>query len=143
VLLPEQIVGEAGVTVTIKDGTTVTVTFTVSLQPPALVPITVYTAVAAGLAVTELPVVALNPAAGDHVYVDAPLAVNKVLPPVQRVGEDGVTDTAGRGLTIIVIVDVSLQAPLLPITVYVVVAVGVAVGLGHVVQVNDVAGLHA
>lgn len=46
---------------------TVMVTVAVDEQPPALVPVNVYVVVVAGLAVTELPVVALNPVDGDHV----------------------------------------------------------------------------
>ena len=60
-----------------------------------------------GLAVTEVPVVALSPVAGDHEYVAAPLAVNVAVVPVQivtgeAVGEAGkltATTTAVRPLT--------------------------------------------
>lgn len=58
--------GEVGVTVTFSDGDTVTVTLMVSLHPDTLVPIKVYVVVEAGLAVTVVPVVALNPVPGDH-----------------------------------------------------------------------------
>lgn len=53
--------------------------------------------------------VALNPAAGDHVYVDAPLAVSDTDAPVQIVGADGVTFTAGKGFTVTVTVAVRVQ----------------------------------
>ena len=63
--LPLQIVGEAGETVTVGNGVTVTVTVCVPLHPLA-VPVAVYVVVEDGLAVTVAPVVALNPPAGDH-----------------------------------------------------------------------------
>ena len=51
-----------------KFGLTVTVTFAVPEQPgKGSVPVIVYVDVAAGLAVTVAPVVALKPPAGDHV----------------------------------------------------------------------------
>jgi len=60
-----------------------------------------------GLAVTEVPVVALSPVAGDHVYVSAPVAVSVVEDPMQieALGE-AVTPTVGRALTVTVIVAV-------------------------------------
>lgn len=47
-------------------------------EHPLDVPVTVYVIVAVGFAVTEEPVVELNPVAGLHVYVLAPLTVNGV-----------------------------------------------------------------
>ena len=64
-------------------GLTVTVTVDVPVQPFAPVPVIVYVVVAVGLAVTVAPVVALNPVAGDHAYVLAPLAVTLTDPPAQ------------------------------------------------------------
>ena len=62
-----------GLTLTIGSGFTVTVTCAV--HPPG-VPVTVYVVVVAGDAVTDEPVVALNPVAGLHVYEVAPVAVS-------------------------------------------------------------------
>jgi hypothetical protein len=56
----------AAVTVTVGAGVTVIVCVRVPLQPD-VVPVTVYVAVVAPLNVTVAPVVALKPAAGDHV----------------------------------------------------------------------------
>jgi len=65
VLAPLHIVAFADVIV--GTGFTVTVTVVEPMQPEAVVPFTVYVVVAAGFAVTLVPVVALNPVAGDHV----------------------------------------------------------------------------
>ena len=78
----------------------------------------------AGLAVTVAPVVALRPAAGDQLYVLAvPLAVRVT-------GLHwlfGVTLTVGLGFTVTVTVpDGTEQVPSVPVTVYVVVAAGLA-----------------
>jgi hypothetical protein len=62
---PSQMAG-GGVTETTGGGLTVTVTCAVAEHPPD-VPVTVYVVVLAGFAVTEEPVVALNPVAGLHV----------------------------------------------------------------------------
>ena len=43
---------------------------------PFEVPVTSYTVVAIGLAVKDRPLVPLSPVPGDHVYFDAPEAVN-------------------------------------------------------------------
>jgi len=121
---------------------TVTTTVLVALHVP-LVPVTVYVFVVAGLAVTAAPVVALNPVAGLHEYVVAPLAVRLTgLPPEHIVAEGGVTVTVGVGLTVITTDCVSLQPPLTPVTVYVVVVAGVAVTPAPVVVLRPVAGLH-
>ena len=59
----------------------------------------------AGLAVTVAPVVADKPVAGDHEYVDAPLAVNVTLLPAQIApGTAGLTVTLGNALTVTVTV---------------------------------------
>jgi hypothetical protein len=60
-----QIVG-FGETVITGIGLTVTVTCAVAVHPRAS-PVTVYVVVEVGLAVTDEPVVALNPVAGDHI----------------------------------------------------------------------------
>jgi len=51
-------------------------------QPP-LLPVTVYTVVTAALQMTEEPVVALSPYAGNQLYVVAPVAVILVDKPLQ------------------------------------------------------------
>jgi len=55
------------------------------------------------LAVTELPVVELNPAAGLQEYVEAPDAVNTVELPLQ-IEVEGLTVTVGLGFTVTVTV---------------------------------------
>jgi hypothetical protein len=82
-LLPAQIAGAAGVTLTVGSGRTVTVMVAVPVQPWAFVPITVYVVVAVGFAVGFAQVVQLKPVAGDHAYEVAPLAVITALPPKQ------------------------------------------------------------
>jgi hypothetical protein len=62
---PEHIVGGADV-VTVGLGFTVTITVVFPVQP-LVVPVTVYVLVTVGLAVTDVPVVALNPVPGAHV----------------------------------------------------------------------------
>ena len=62
--VPAQMV--IGAHVTVGKGLTVTVTVAVPTHPLTEVPVTVYVVVAAGVAVTEAPVVALNPPAGAH-----------------------------------------------------------------------------
>jgi hypothetical protein len=51
----------------VGSGLTRTLDVAVSLQPIPIDPITVYVVVLVGFAVTEAPVVALKPVAGDHV----------------------------------------------------------------------------
>jgi len=65
--------------VIVGPGVTVTVHKVVPIHPDAVVPVTVYVVVTAGLAVIGDPVVADNPVAGDQVYVPpnpAPVAVS-------------------------------------------------------------------
>ena len=66
VLLPVQMEGADGFTVTVMEEFTVTVTVAVAVQPAALVPVTVYVVVTVGDALIVAPVVALRPVAGDH-----------------------------------------------------------------------------
>src|ERR1043165_1390970 len=85
---PAQIDGDGG-EATMGKGFTVIVTVVVSTQPPDWsVPITWYVVVTLGLAVTELPVEALNDAAGDQTYVAAPVAVMVEDCPTQISGGD-------------------------------------------------------
>ena len=74
--MPTQIAGAAGLTVTAGRGFTITVAADVLVHPAASVPVTVYVSVAAGLAVTVVPVPEDNPAVGLQVYEDAPRAVS-------------------------------------------------------------------
>jgi len=97
---------------------TVIVILSVFVQPPAPVPVTVYVVVTVGLAVTFVPIVALNPAAGDQLYVVAPVAVIVFpAPPEHIVALFGIMLTVGVGLTTTVTVWLSLHAPLVPVTV--------------------------
>ena len=63
---------------------------------------TVYVVVEVGFAVTELPVVELNPVEGDQLYVLAPPAVNVVEPPIQIDVLPALTVTDGSGFTVTV-----------------------------------------
>lgn len=75
--------------------TTVTVVSPEVVQP-VFNPVTVYVVVVVGFAVTIAPEVALRPVLGDHVYpFEAPEAVRTALPPVQKDGELGDTETVG------------------------------------------------
>jgi hypothetical protein len=114
--LPEHIVDEAGVTVTVGSGVTVTVTVWLALHEP-LVPVTVYVLVDAGLAVTVAPVVALKPVPGAHVYDVAPLAVRLVLLPAQIVADGGVMVIVKEAFTVTVTVLVLEHEPLVPVMV--------------------------
>jgi hypothetical protein len=94
-----------------------------------------------GLAVTVEPVVALNAFAGLHTYVLAPLAVSVADCPLQIVA--GVTVITGSTFTVTVTcVDAVHPFPSVPVTVYVMVEVGLAVTEEPVVALSAVAGLH-
>jgi hypothetical protein len=54
-------------TVNVGFGLMVTTTVAVFVQPPAVVPVTVYVVVIDGVAVTEVPEVELKPVEGDQV----------------------------------------------------------------------------
>jgi hypothetical protein len=74
--------------------------------------------------------------------VEAPLAVSVVLLPVHIEGAEGLIVTTGKGLTVTVTVAVLVQpAALVPVTVYVVVAVGDAVTVVPVVELKPVEGV--
>ena len=111
------------------------------MHPLAPVPVTVYVVVEAGEAVTDEPVVELNPVAGLQVYELAPVAVSVVDCPAQM--DAGGTEMTGGGFTVTVTCAVAVHPFLVPVTVYVVVLVGVAVTLAPVVALNPVAGDHA
>ena len=72
-------------------------------HPFAFVPITVYVVVEAGAAVTEGPVVADNPVAGDQAYVTAPFAnrFTGVPPGLQMTPIVGLMLTLGKEFTVI------------------------------------------
>jgi hypothetical protein len=94
-----------------------------------------------GLAVTLEPVELLNDDDGDQEYVVAPLAVSVVGMPLQMaVFGDTVRTTV---VTVTVPCPVAVQ-PLasVPVTVYVIVEVGLAVTVAPVVELKSVAGLH-
>jgi hypothetical protein len=84
--------------------------------------------VAAGVAITLVPVAADNPAVGNHAYVVAADAVNVTpVPGLQYKAEVGVTATTGNAFTVTatIVVDVAAQLSV-TVTVYVPVAAGVA-----------------
>jgi hypothetical protein len=85
VVAPAQIVAALGVIVASGWFTTFTVTVSVSTQPFALVPVTVYVVVTSGDATTVAALVVLKPAAGLQTYVVAPVAISVVLAPLQIV----------------------------------------------------------
>jgi hypothetical protein len=101
--VPIQIAAGVG-TDTLGIGFTVTVTFAVLLHPVVgAVPVTVYSVVDVGLAVTVAPVLADNPVIGDQANVlDAidELAVKLTELPLQMAGVVGVTNTVGLGLMV-------------------------------------------
>ena len=138
-LPPAQIVA-APLAVTVGSGVTVTITDAVA-EHPKDVPVTVYVLVTVGEAIGFAIFVALNPVAGDHVYVVPPFASNEVFVPLQIV-TSGETDTEGIGLTVTVTVVVLLQGPVVPVTVYVVVADGNARGFATFGLLNPVEGDH-
>lgn len=105
VLVPLQIVVEAGETVIVGVAFTVTVTVAVFVHPFASVPVIVYVVVVVGFAVTLAPVVDDKPVDGLQLYVEAPPAVSDVLAPLQIV-TDGETVTVGLGFTVTITVAV-------------------------------------
>ncbi len=120
-MLPSQIVPTAAVAVTVGNAFTLTVTVAVFTQLLALVPVTVYVVVVVGDTVTDEP----DKLPGFHTYVDAPLALNEVLPPTQIAEFAELAVNVGNGLTVTPTVAVFTQPlALVPVTVYVVVVVG-------------------
>ena len=85
--------------VTVGRSFTVTVTDAVFVHPFASVPVTVYVVLTVGVAVTGVPVVALNPVEGVHAYVPAPLALKFVDAPMQKLTLPEVV-TFGNGFTV-------------------------------------------
>src|SRR6185312_2548489 len=124
---------------------TVTVTLLAFTQPLELVSVTVYVVVEVGLAVGLEVVVPDKPVDGVHAYVLPPtaLAPIDVDEPVQIVALEP-ADATGRLLTVTVtLFEFTQPLELVSVTVYVVVEVGLAVGLDTVVELNPVEGDHA
>jgi hypothetical protein len=64
---------------------------------------------------------------GNHVYVTAPLALRLAVLPVQRLVGVLATVSVGNGFTVIAILVLDEHAPVVPTTVYVVLATGLSV----------------
>ncbi len=94
-----------------------------------------------GFAITFGPVDVLSDAAGLHEYVLAPPAVRDMLCPLQMAAL-GETNTDGEGFTVTVNCVEDEHPFALPVTVYVVVAEGLAITLEPVDELNDEDGLH-
>jgi len=140
---PLHIEGKPGVTVIEGIGLTVTVVVAVFVHPFTSVPVTVYVVVTVGFAVTLGMLVALSPVGGDQEYIEAPLAVRVTEDPKQMEGATGVTATLGRFLTVTVTEAVLVHpAALVPVTIYVVEVVGLAITVVPVVPLSPAAGAH-
>jgi hypothetical protein len=112
--------------VTDGNGFTVTLTVAVPVHPAVLVPVTVYVVVALGVTVLLAPL----PNPPDQLYVFAPLAVNTDVAPLHIAAGLTVALTDGNGFTVTLTVAVPVHpAVLVPVTEYVVVALGVTVML--------------
>ena len=94
---------------------TVTVVVTGVAEQVPTVPLTVYTVVLVGLAVTVSILVLLKPIGGVQLYAVTPLAVNLIKLPVQIVPE--FTAIVGFVTTVIVAVADAVQVPIEPVTV--------------------------
>ncbi len=131
-----------GPPLTLGSGLTVTVTLAVFTQLLPSVPVTVYTVVVVGLAVGFAQLVQDKPVEGDHEYDVAPVAAKVVDEPLHIVLLASPL-TLGSGLTVTVRLAVFMQPlPSVPVTVYTVVVVGLAVGLAQLVHDNPVDGDH-
>jgi hypothetical protein len=112
-----------------------------SVHPLRLVPITVYVVVAVGVATGLGQLLQLRLAEGVQRYVEAPPMESGTEFPLQIESLEGVAAITGIGNTFTLIESTPVHPPeSLAITVYVVVTVGVAVGLTQVVQVNPLEG---
>jgi len=130
-LLPIQIVALGDDAVTVGCAPTVMRIVCRFVQPFAAVPVTEYVVVTVGVTTTLGPV--SDP--GIHKYVDAPVALSVVFPPVQIELFVAVGVTVGEGFTVMTRVAVLVQPfAAVPVTTYVVVVVGETV---TVVPVND------
>ena len=130
-LPPMQIVELGDEAVTVGCAPTVMTIVCTFVQPFAAVPVTVYVVVTVGVTTTLGP----ESDPGIHPYVDAPVALSVVFPPVQIELFVAVGVTVGEGFTVMTRVAVLVQ-PLaaVPVTTYVVVVVGETV---TVVPVSD------
>jgi len=99
-------------------GFTVTTAEAVELHPvDVIVPITVYVVVVVGEAVTDKPIVLLNPDEGDHENVFAPVADNVTEDPEQIEAE--FTLICGIGFTVTLMLAVVAFCPAFGVNVYV------------------------
>ena len=113
----------------VGNGLTVTVVLLTSLQPLALVTVTVYVP-------AEVTLIAAVVADVDHKYPVPPEAASVTDPPKQNVvGPPGVIMAAGSGLTVTVVISVSVQ-PLALVTVMVYVPVEVTLIAAVVADVD-------
>ena len=64
-----------------------------------------------GQAVTDVPVVLLNPAEGDQTYVTAPETESVAHPPMQMLVNEGVIVAVAAGLTVTGMLATSVHAP--------------------------------
>ena len=122
---PLQIAAGLAIAVTDGNGFTVTLTVAVPVHPAVFVPVTVYVVVPLGVTVmlAVLPPVF-------QLYVFAPLAVNTDVAPLHIAAGLAVAVTDGNGFTVTLTVAVPVHpAVLVPVTVYVVVVLGVTVML--------------
>ena len=80
---------------------------------------------------------------GVHEYVFAPLACNCIELPEQITGAAGIIEMFGLLFTVTVTVAASVQVPIVPVTIYVVVPTGgEAFGLNTVAEESPPAGVH-
>jgi hypothetical protein len=113
------------------------------LQPAKLVPVTVYVVVEAGLAFAESHVAQFKPDEGNHWYEGAPFALSAKLSPAHIAGVGGTTVTVGVIFTVIKALSFVLHPPVpFPVTIYSVVAVGVATTVEPIVVFNPAGGAH-
>jgi hypothetical protein len=121
---PLHIAAGLAVAVTVGNGFTVTLTAAVPVHPAVLVPVTVYVVVVLGVTVLLAPL----PNPPDQLYVFAPLAVITEVCPLHIAAGLAVAVTVGNGFTVTLTAAVPVHpAVLVPVTVYVVVALGVTV----------------
>lgn len=114
--------GEAVATIT-GNGFIVAVIVAVPVQPAALVPVTLYVVVDAGVSVNDEPL-----PDGFHEYELPPVAETVTASPAQTDDGDTLAAMVGTALTVTVTDDVPVQpAAEVPVTVYVVVDAGVTV----------------
>jgi len=90
-----------------------------------------------------VPVVADKPAAGAQAYVTAPVPVRVVVEPAQLKGDEQVIPTGILPPTVIsTVVEPVHPLTSVPVTLYVVVVVGLAVTIDPVVEDKPVPGAH-